>query len=51
LLFFYLNIICRFYKTEEEFAILNDRIRRGDIVGAKGQPSKYIFHMVFLSFL
>jgi hypothetical protein len=34
----------RFYKNEEEFATVNDRIRRGDIVGAKGQPSKYILH-------
>jgi hypothetical protein len=30
----------RFYQNEQEFATVNDRIRRGDIVGAKGQPSK-----------
>lgn len=32
----------KFYTNEQEFATVNDRIRRGDIVGAKGQPSKYI---------
>jgi len=32
----------RFYHNEEAFATVNDRIRRGDIVGAKGQPSKQI---------
>jgi len=32
----------RFYHNEEAFATVNDRIRRGDIVGAKGQPSKEI---------
>ena len=30
------------YHNEEEFATVNDRIRRGDIVGAKGKPSKNI---------
>ena len=31
---------CRMYSSEEAFAKVNDRIRRGDIVGAKGKPSK-----------
>lgn len=30
----------RFYPNEAEFAIVNERIRRGDIIGAKGKPSK-----------
>jgi hypothetical protein len=34
----------RFYTNQVEFETVNDRIRRGDIVGAKGQPSKYILH-------
>jgi hypothetical protein len=37
---FYLKFLRRFYKNEGEFATVNDRIHRGDIVGAKGQPSK-----------
>jgi hypothetical protein len=38
---------CRLYYDEEEFAVVNDRIRRGDIVGAKGKPSKQILHCSF----
>lgn len=30
----------KFYKNEEEFALVNERIRRGDIVGVKGQPTR-----------
>ncbi|CAF4420901.1 unnamed protein product [Rotaria socialis] len=30
----------KFYHNEEEFATVNDRIRRGDIVGAKGKPTR-----------
>ncbi len=38
----------RFYHNEEAFATVNDRIRRGDIVGAKGQPSKEIYRRSLL---
>lgn len=30
----------RFYPTEEEFRAINDRIRRGDIIGVVGHPGK-----------
>ncbi|CAF0753763.1 unnamed protein product [Adineta ricciae] len=30
----------KMYHNEEEFATVNDRIRRGDIVGAKGKPTR-----------
>ncbi|UJR31521.1 hypothetical protein I4U23_019010 [Adineta vaga] len=30
----------RFYENETEFAIVNERIHRGDIVGAKGKPTR-----------
>lgn len=44
--FFNIIFVCRLYNNEAEFATVNDRIRRGDIVGAKGKPSIYIgFHL------
>ncbi|KAM4614304.1 lysine--tRNA ligase isoform 1-T1 [Discoglossus pictus] len=30
----------KFYKSEEEFASINNRLRRGDILGVKGNPGK-----------
>ncbi|UJR15161.1 hypothetical protein I4U23_002124 [Adineta vaga] len=30
----------KLYHNEEEFATVNDRIRRGDIIGAKGKPTR-----------
>ena len=39
---FILNFAYRFYHDEADFATINNRIRRGDIIGAKGTPSKDI---------
>ena len=33
----------KFYHDEAEFAVINERIRRGDIVGIKGRPSWFLF--------
>ncbi|CAF1337154.1 unnamed protein product [Adineta steineri] len=30
----------KFYHNEQEFATVNERIRRGDIIGAKGKPTR-----------
>ncbi|KAG9475034.1 hypothetical protein GDO78_003474 [Eleutherodactylus coqui] len=30
----------RFYKSEEEFMAVNNKLRRGDIIGVKGNPGK-----------
>ncbi|XP_073515900.1 lysine--tRNA ligase isoform X2 [Phyllobates terribilis] len=30
----------RFYKSEEEFIAVNNKLRRGDIIGVKGNPGK-----------
>ncbi|XP_073440890.1 lysine--tRNA ligase isoform X2 [Dendrobates tinctorius] len=30
----------RFYKSEEEFIAVNNKLRRGDIIGVKGSPGK-----------
>ncbi|XP_063293338.1 lysine--tRNA ligase isoform X1 [Pelobates fuscus] len=30
----------KFYKSEEEFIAVNNRLRRGDIIGVKGNPGK-----------
>uniref|UniRef100_A0A6I8SWU6 Lysine--tRNA ligase n=1 Tax=Xenopus tropicalis TaxID=8364 RepID=A0A6I8SWU6_XENTR len=30
----------RFYKSEEEFATINNKLRRGDLIGVKGNPGK-----------
>ncbi|XP_029464107.1 lysine--tRNA ligase isoform X2 [Rhinatrema bivittatum] len=30
----------RNYKSEEEFAVINNRLRRGDIIGVRGNPGK-----------
>ncbi|CAH2324033.1 lysine--tRNA ligase isoform X1 [Pelobates cultripes] len=30
----------KFYKSEEEFMAVNNRLRRGDIIGVKGNPGK-----------
>ncbi|OCT84518.1 hypothetical protein XELAEV_18022671mg [Xenopus laevis] len=30
----------RFYKSEEEFTAINNKLRRGDLIGVKGNPGK-----------
>lgn len=37
-IYIYIVFINRSYESEDEFAKINNRIRRGDIIGCKGRP-------------
>ena len=32
--------VCRFYKSEEKFVEMSERIRLGDIIGVRGSPCR-----------
>ena len=36
----YIFLLLRNYKSEEEFTHINNKLRRGDIIGVRGNPGK-----------
>ena len=44
-LIFLSTFLCRNFASEEEFYKMNDKIRRGDIIGVKGHPGKIFWFL------